>query len=80
MKKNSLENVYKFNIPKIISPEGMGSLSFVEKEIIPFSAVTPETHTGEEKFPLIARVALSSIKNNWGGSSLTGPNKSGLHA
>lgn len=31
MKKNSLENVYKFNIPKIISPEGMGSLSFVEK-------------------------------------------------
>ncbi len=37
MKKNSLENVYKFNIPKIISPEGMGSLSFVEKEIIPFS-------------------------------------------
>ena len=37
MKKNSLANVYKFNIPKIISPEGMGSLSFVEKEIIPFS-------------------------------------------
>ena len=37
MKKNSLENVYKFNIPKIISSEGMGSLSFVEKEIIPFS-------------------------------------------
>jgi uncharacterized RmlC-like cupin family protein len=37
MKKNSLENVYKFNIPKIISPEGMGSLSFIEKEIIPFS-------------------------------------------
>lgn len=37
MKKNSLKNVYKFNIPKIISPEGMGSLSFVEKEIIPFS-------------------------------------------
>ena len=37
MKKNSLENVYKFNIPKIISPEGMGSLSFVVKEIIPFS-------------------------------------------
>lgn len=37
MKKNSLENAYKFNIPKIISPEGMGSLSFVEKEIIPFS-------------------------------------------
>lgn len=37
MKKNNLENVYKFNIPKIISPEGMGSLSFVEKEIIPFS-------------------------------------------
>jgi uncharacterized RmlC-like cupin family protein len=37
MKKNSLKNIYKFNIPKIISPEGMGSLSFVEKEIIPFS-------------------------------------------
>ena len=37
MKKNSIENVYELNIPKIISPEGMGSLSFVEKEIIPFS-------------------------------------------
>ena len=39
MKKNSLENFYKFNIPKIISPEVMGSLSFVEKEIIPFSII-----------------------------------------
>ena len=37
MKKNSINNVYKLKIPKIISPEGMGSLSFIEKKIIPFS-------------------------------------------
>jgi uncharacterized RmlC-like cupin family protein len=37
MKKNSIDDIYKLEIPKIISPEGMGSLSFVEKEIIPFS-------------------------------------------
>jgi len=36
MKKNSIDDIYELEIPKIISPEGMGSLSFVEKEIIPF--------------------------------------------
>ena len=36
MKKNSIDDIYKLEIPKIISPEAMGSLSFVEKEIIPF--------------------------------------------
>ena len=37
MKRNSIEDVYEIKIPKIVSPEGMGSLSFVENEIIPFS-------------------------------------------
>jgi uncharacterized RmlC-like cupin family protein len=37
MKKNSIDDIYKLEIPKIISPEGMGSLSFIEKDIISFS-------------------------------------------
>ena len=36
MKTNSIEDVYELKIPKIVSPEGMGALSFVENEIIPF--------------------------------------------
>jgi uncharacterized RmlC-like cupin family protein len=37
MKRNSIEDVYELKIPKLVSPEGMGSLSFVEKELIPFA-------------------------------------------
>ncbi|MDC1492744.1 FdtA/QdtA family cupin domain-containing protein [Flavobacteriaceae bacterium] len=36
MKKSSIEDVYELSIPKIISPEEMGALSFIEKKIIPF--------------------------------------------
>ena len=32
-----LDNIKIFDIPSVISPENMGSLSHIEKEVIPFS-------------------------------------------
>jgi uncharacterized RmlC-like cupin family protein len=32
-----LDNIKIFDIPSVISPENMGSLSYIEKEVIPFS-------------------------------------------
>ena len=37
MNKYSINDVREITIPKIVSPENMGSLSFIEKDIIPFS-------------------------------------------
>jgi len=33
MKKNSIDDIYELEIPKIISPEGMGSLSLLKKKL-----------------------------------------------
>ena len=37
MNKYSINDVREIIIPKIVSPENMGSLSFIEQDIIPFS-------------------------------------------
>ena len=36
MKSNTINDIFEIDIPRVISPEGMGTLSFLEKSILPF--------------------------------------------